>query len=98
VGVHRELKFALERYWSSQSSVQQFQAVARQLRENHSRLQVAADIDQIPSNDFSLNGHVLDTAALVGAVSARYHIQPAKWTPTRNSRWQGESGRFRRWK
>ena len=74
IGVHRELKFALERYWSNRSSAQQLQTVAQQLRETHWRLQAAAGIDQIPSNDFSLYDHVLDTAALVGAVPARYHF------------------------
>ncbi len=66
------MKFALEKYWSNQSSAQQLAATARQLRETHWRLQAAAGIDQIPSNDFSLYDHVLDTAALVGAVPARY--------------------------
>src|SRR6185437_7070890 len=72
IGIRRELKFALERYWSNRSSVQQLQEAARQLRETHWRLQAEAGIDQIPSNDFSLYDHVLDTAALVGAVPARY--------------------------
>jgi len=76
IGVHRELKFALERYWSNQSSAQQLQAAAQQVREKHWRLQATAGIDQVPSNDFSLYDHVLDAAALVGAVPDRYHFQP----------------------
>jgi len=72
IGVHRELKFALERYWSGKWRIEQLQAAGRQLRENHWRMQADAGIEQIPSNDFSLYDHVLDTVALVGAVPARY--------------------------
>lgn len=75
IGLRRELKFALEKYWSKQFSAQQLEDTARQLRETHWRLQADAGIDQIPSNDFSLYDHVLDTAALVGAVPARYNFK-----------------------
>lgn len=75
IGARRELKFALEKYWSNQSSAQQLAAATRRLRETHWRLQAAAGIDQIPSNDFSLYDHVLDAAALVGAVPARYNCK-----------------------
>lgn len=75
IGERRELKFALEKYWSGQCSAQQLQTTARELRENHWRMQADAGIGQIPSNDFSLYDHVLDTAALVGAVPARYDFK-----------------------
>lgn len=72
IGARRELKFALEKYWSNELSVEQLRTAARELRETHWRLQAAAGIDQIPSNDFSLYDHVLDMIALLGAVPARY--------------------------
>lgn len=72
IGARRELKFALEKYWAKQCSAQELQETARLLRETHWQLQADAGIDQIPSNDFSLYDHVLDAAALVGAVPARY--------------------------
>lgn len=75
IGERRELKFALEKYWSGQCSAQQLQTTAQELRENHWRMQADAGIEQIPSNDFSLYDHVLDTAALVGAVPARYDFK-----------------------
>ena len=76
IGARRELKFALEGYWSGKWPVEQLHATARELRENHWRIQAAAGIEQIPSNDFSLYDHVLDTAALVGAVPARFGFDP----------------------
>src|SRR5919108_250687 len=43
-----------------------------QRRLENWRLMQQAGVDLIPSNDFSLYDHVLDTAALVGAVPGRY--------------------------
>src|SRR5690606_37263929 len=34
----------------------------------------AAGMDHVPSNDFSLYDHVLDTAVMVGAVPRRYDV------------------------
>src|SRR5260370_49667 len=41
-------------------------------REEHWTLQQHLGLDHIPSNDFSLYDHVLDTIAMVGAVPKRY--------------------------
>jgi 5-methyltetrahydropteroyltriglutamate--homocysteine methyltransferase len=68
VGADRELKRALERYWRGDLDRDALQEVARELRSRHWRLQNSAGIDHIPSNDFSLYDHVLDTAWMVGAV------------------------------
>ena len=48
------------------------QAAARSLRGRHWQLQREAGIEHVPSNDFSLYDHVLDTAAMVGAVPKRF--------------------------
>ena len=75
VGADRELKRALERHWRGDVDTDELQAVARELRARHWRLQQSIGIDHIPSNDFSLYDHVLDTAWMVGAVPTGY-IQP----------------------
>jgi 5-methyltetrahydropteroyltriglutamate--homocysteine methyltransferase len=67
VGADRELKRALERHWRGDLDTAELQAVARELRARHWGLQQRAGIDHIPSNDFSLYDHVLDTAWMVGA-------------------------------
>jgi len=72
IGRNRELKFALERFWSGGWDEGKLQTVARNLRHAHWRMQVDAGIQQIPSNDFSLYDHVLDTAFLVNAIPARF--------------------------
>lgn len=72
IGLARELKWAVEGYWAGRVSEQELLDTARQLRARHWRWQHAAGLDQIPSNDFSLYDHVLDTIALVGAVPERF--------------------------
>ncbi len=68
IGADRELKRALERHWRGDLDKDDLRAVARELRARHWRLQQGIGIDHIPSNDFSLYDHVLDTAWMVGAV------------------------------
>jgi 5-methyltetrahydropteroyltriglutamate--homocysteine methyltransferase len=72
IGLHRELKWAVEGYWAGRTSEDALQETARQLRARHWQWQQEAGLDQIPSNDFSLYDHVLDTIALVGAVPERF--------------------------
>jgi 5-methyltetrahydropteroyltriglutamate--homocysteine methyltransferase len=78
LGAHRQLKFALEQFWSGNGEADQLQATAREIRKTHWQLQANAGIDEIPSNDFSLYDHVLDTAVLLGAVPGRYGRQPER--------------------
>ncbi|MCZ6445249.1 MAG: 5-methyltetrahydropteroyltriglutamate--homocysteine S-methyltransferase [Planctomycetota bacterium] len=72
IGRKRELKKALESYWSGACGVSELEAVGAELRKANWRLQRDAGIDHIPSNDFSFYDHVLDTCAMVGAVPDRY--------------------------
>jgi 5-methyltetrahydropteroyltriglutamate--homocysteine methyltransferase len=72
VGADRELKRALERHWRGDIDKDELLAVAHDLRARHWRLQQSIGIDHIPTNDFSLYDHVLDTAWMVGAVPAGF--------------------------
>lgn len=72
IGRHRELKFALEAFWSGKSSEAELLANASALRAANWTEQRDHGITKIPSNDFSLYDHVLDTAVMVGAIPARY--------------------------
>lgn len=72
IGPHRELKKALESYWSASLTAAELELVGAQLRERHWRLQAGHGIDLIPSGDFSFYDHVLDTAELLGAVPERH--------------------------
>ncbi|HEU5208379.1 MAG TPA: 5-methyltetrahydropteroyltriglutamate--homocysteine S-methyltransferase [Longimicrobiales bacterium] len=72
IGADRELKHAIEAYWAGRLPAHDLHETARRLRAAHWGMQQDAGIALIPSNDFSLYDHVLDTAMLVGAVPERY--------------------------
>jgi 5-methyltetrahydropteroyltriglutamate--homocysteine methyltransferase len=72
IGAERELKFATEGYWRGEISEQALLEAGKRIRLDNWRFMQSAGIDLIPSNDFSLYDHVLDTIALVGAVPDRY--------------------------
>ncbi|MEP6932465.1 MAG: 5-methyltetrahydropteroyltriglutamate--homocysteine S-methyltransferase [Nitrospirota bacterium] len=72
IGVARELKRALESFWSGQSTATDLQECDAELRGRHWSAMKAAGIDHIPAGDFSLYDHMLDMAVAVGAVPTRY--------------------------
>lgn len=72
IGANRELKRALEQFWAGKSSAAELDDVARSIRRTNLLDAAAAGIDVLPSNDFSLYDHVLDTAVLVGAIPVRF--------------------------
>ncbi len=71
MGAHRQLKKSLEAYWHGEATEADLHKTAASLRREHWLTQKEAGVDLIPSNDFSFYDHVLDTAAMVGAVPAR---------------------------
>jgi 5-methyltetrahydropteroyltriglutamate--homocysteine methyltransferase len=72
IGSHRELKQALESYWSGGTGAEVLLRTAQFLRARHWFTQQKAGIDHIPSNDFSLYDQMLDTIAMLGAVPPRF--------------------------
>src|SRR5260370_10710232 len=72
MGVHRELKKALEAHWAGKLDEAGLLEVGKVLKLNHWVLQKQLGVKHIPSNDFSFYDHVLDTAAMLGAVPERY--------------------------
>ncbi|MDC7676406.1 5-methyltetrahydropteroyltriglutamate--homocysteine S-methyltransferase [Asticcacaulis machinosus] len=72
IGLKRELKFALESYWSGKSDQLTLLQTAKDLRAVNWARQKARGVDIIPSNDFSFYDQVLDTSLMVGAIPAIY--------------------------
>ncbi len=81
IGARRELKRALDAHWAGRLSAAELAAEAAGLRARHWQAQKAAGIDVIPSNDFSLYDHVLDTTAMLGAVPARFGAAGERVSP-----------------
>lgn len=72
IGPRRELKTALESFWAGRSDAAALLETAAGLRAANWARQYALGISHIPSNDFSLYDHVLDTSVMVGAVPDAY--------------------------
>ena len=72
IGEQRELKKALENYWSGKSTFSEVEDVALVLKARHWNYQKDAGIDFISSNDFSYYDNVLDTAVMLGAIPKRF--------------------------
>ena len=72
IGARRELKTALERFWSGAIDEAALHAAAQDLRARHWRAQLGSRVSHVPSGDFSLYDHVLDTACMLGAIPPGY--------------------------
>ncbi len=70
VGANRELKFALEKFWAGKISLTELELVAKSIRENNWKLQ--ANLDYIPSGDFSFYDHVLDLSFEFGNIPSKF--------------------------
>ena len=74
MGLKRELKKSLERFWKGKDSEADLQATAKELRARHWTMQQDASIAAIPCNDFSFYDQVLDMSCLLGAIPPRYNF------------------------
>ncbi|WP_419785489.1 5-methyltetrahydropteroyltriglutamate--homocysteine S-methyltransferase [Pseudodesulfovibrio sp.] len=72
MGSNRELKWALEKFWRGEISETDLLETADELKKRHWAIQAEAGMDLLPVGDFSFYDHVLDTAALLGAVPERF--------------------------
>src|SRR5215210_5831252 len=72
IGKRRELKRALEGYWSGKRTTADLEETVSAIRRANWDAQTAAGLDLVPVNDFSLYDQVLDTCALVGAIPPRF--------------------------
>ncbi|GAA3582389.1 5-methyltetrahydropteroyltriglutamate--homocysteine S-methyltransferase [Marinobacter xestospongiae] len=69
IGAKRELKFAQEAFWKSQSSEAELLALAKELRATNWQTQAALDL--VPVGDFSLYDQVLDMSFTLGNLPSR---------------------------
>ncbi|GAA5787139.1 5-methyltetrahydropteroyltriglutamate--homocysteine S-methyltransferase [Chitiniphilus shinanonensis] len=80
IGAQRELKFALEGFWQGAIDETELAAVGSQLRRRHWAWQKEAGLDFVCVGDFAWYDQVLNTAALLGALPARFGFDPATLT------------------
>ena len=69
IGDSRELKYALESYWRSETSQNQLLETCARLRKSNWVDQ--KELDYVPVGDFSFYDHVLDTSWMLGNIPPR---------------------------
>src|SRR5439155_15651160 len=72
VGPRRELKFALESFWSGATDEKALIEAGAGLRAANWARQKKLGVSVIPSNDFSFYDQMLDTSVMVGAIPEIY--------------------------
>ncbi|MEU4212326.1 5-methyltetrahydropteroyltriglutamate--homocysteine S-methyltransferase [Streptomyces sp. NPDC026206] len=71
-GPGRELKKAVEGYWAGRVGADALRTTAAALRRDAWSRLAEAGVHELPTGDFSLYDHVLDTTVMVGAIPERY--------------------------
>lgn len=72
IGEKRELKFALENFWSGKIDLNRLEEIAKELRIRHLKYQKDANIDLISINDFSYYDSMIDTIVMLGCEPKEY--------------------------
>lgn len=74
IGAHRELKKALELYWSEGLSQSALLEEGQRLRQLHWQLQQEAGLNLIPTGDFAWYDQMLNHSLMLGAVPQRFGV------------------------
>ena len=85
IGQNRELKKIIEAYWKGNATLDEVRATAKELRAKHWKLQQAAGIDLIPSNDFSYYDQMLDTCST--SFRSDTSVSPSRTRKRPSSQW-----------
>lgn len=72
IGPQRELKKALESYWSGKISQKELMNEAQKLIVNNANLIHEQGIDLVPSNEFSLYDFILDLSVMFNVIPERF--------------------------
>ncbi|MDR2050185.1 MAG: 5-methyltetrahydropteroyltriglutamate--homocysteine S-methyltransferase [Deltaproteobacteria bacterium] len=72
IGKQRELKQALESFWSGRLSAQALSETCAALKKRHWEIQRNAGLDYVTTGDFSLYDRMLDTTLMLGAIPPRF--------------------------
>ncbi len=72
IGEQRELKKALESFWTGKIGLPELEKASHELKIRHWNYQKESGIDLISSNDFSWYDNMLDTAVMLNAIPERF--------------------------
>ena len=74
IGKHRELKFALEKFWHGEINVAALETQGRELRAEHWQIQKKAGLDFVSAGDFAYYDQMLNHIQLLGCEPARFEF------------------------
>ncbi|MHB8848035.1 MAG: 5-methyltetrahydropteroyltriglutamate--homocysteine S-methyltransferase [Burkholderiales bacterium] len=74
IGKHRELKFALEKFWHGEIDVAALESQGRELRAEHWQIQKKAGLDFVSAGDFAYYDQMLNHIQLLGCEPARFQF------------------------
>src|SRR5690625_7792126 len=72
IGKHRELKFAVEKYWRGEISADELLQIGKELRKTHWETQRDAGIEWLTVGDFAWYDHVLELTTMLDIIPARF--------------------------
>ncbi len=72
IGPNRELKKAVESYWAGQISKDELLKQTEEIQLQRLKVLKDAELDYIPSNDFSLYDFILDISTMLGVIPKRF--------------------------
>lgn len=74
IGKHRELKFALEKFWHGETDAATLEATAKDLRAQHWAIQRKAGLDFVSVGDFAFYDQMLNHIQLLGCEPKRFQF------------------------
>ena len=75
IGKHRELKFALEKFWHGEIDVAALEAKGSELRAEHWQIQQKAGLDFVSVGDFAYYDQMLNHIQLLGCEPSRFQFE-----------------------
>src|SRR5690625_3402921 len=78
IGKHRELKFAVEKYWRNELSANELFATGKELRNKHWETQRDAGNEWLTVGDFAWYDHVLEITSMLDIIPCRFACKKAR--------------------
>ncbi|HLS17854.1 MAG TPA: 5-methyltetrahydropteroyltriglutamate--homocysteine S-methyltransferase [Paenalcaligenes sp.] len=78
IGKHRELKFAVEKYWRDEITADELFTIGATLRKNHWETQRDAGIEWLTVGDFAWYDHVLELTTMLDIIPSRFESKKAQ--------------------
>ena len=72
IGPNRELKKVVESYWTGQITKEELYKLTEEIQIQRLKTLYDAELDYIPSNDFSLYDFILDISTMLGVIPKRF--------------------------